>query len=264
MGIISIFLTALFFVQPLLPGSMPAGVAIPQDTLKLLNYQRAQAFYRQAIDLVAEDNLAGAVKPLEDALRVLPEHAEASLQMGICYYGLGQYEPALASIEKAQANYDKWKQLRFEVNSNSVEAAKKEAEDLKVELGELEAVRYQLQGCSRQPVEQRILFITGRLTELSRVNMEPQEDIRIPASLHFHRGNCLLMLERYDEAYEAYRTAVETDPDFGPAYNNLAALYYMAGEDADAWLCLQVAKEKGVQVEPQFEKNLIARMTKQQ
>lgn len=47
-------------------------------------------------------------------------------------------------------------------------------------------------------------------------------------------GICLASLQRFDEARQAFAGALEIDPNFVKALNNLGRLSYLSGETADA------------------------------
>ncbi len=76
-----------------------------------------------------------------------------------------------------------------------------------------------------------------------------REDLSVA---YFNLGNRYKALEQWDRAIAAYRTAIQRNPSYLPAYNNLAITYERTGEnDADAirvwrWI-LESAERRGLE-----------------
>lgn len=70
------------------------------------------------------------------------------------------------------------------------------------------------------------------------------------ANIEYYRGNCLFLLERYEEALDAYRRSVELNSNDSDAYNNMG-LTHMALNDPEAAI---IAYENAVSVDPQYDK----------
>ena len=60
-------------------------------------------------------------------------------------------------------------------------------------------------------------------------NVTPEE-IETLASLAFHRGNFMMMLDQIDEGLKAYSRTIELSPSYAAAYTNRSAAYLEKGE----------------------------------
>lgn len=58
-------------------------------------------------------------------------------------------------------------------------------------------------------------------------------------------GDVLLRQEKDEEAVQAYRHALELDPRYIPAHNNLAVLSFMRGDDTVAWRHVELCRKYG-------------------
>jgi tetratricopeptide (TPR) repeat protein len=65
--------------------------------------------------------------------------------------------------------------------------------------------------------------------ERDRTKADTQGEAVVPALYRYRHGNVLFMLRRLAEAEAEYRGAVDKDPDFREAYNNLINLMFMGG-----------------------------------
>ncbi len=79
---------------------------------------------------------------------------------------------------------------------------------------------------------------------------------REPAYLLLALGSAYLRAEQFDAAERSYREAVQIDPRFGEAYNNLAALYLMVGRYDDAAAAVTSAERTGFHVNPQMKRQI--------
>ena len=66
-------------------------------------------------------------------------------------------------------------------------------------------------------------------------------------ALYYYLGNCYLLLKKHAQAGEAYRHAVEQDPDFVEAWTNLAKTYFEQEDFVRAAPCFATAYEKSDQ-----------------
>ena len=65
-----------------------------------------------------------------------------------------------------------------------------------------------------------------------------------------------MKINRYQEAYDEFREALNVDPNHAEAHHNLAVILYLAKRYDDAMKHLVAAKEQNANVNPQFEKAL--------
>jgi Flp pilus assembly protein TadD len=77
----------------------------------------------------------------------------------------------------------------------------------------------------------------------------PPQTLLALGSAHFRNGD--------PEAAEAnWKAAVEVNPKYGEAHNNLAVIYMQTGRVSEAEAELQLAEKNGFRVNPQFKRDL--------
>jgi glyoxylase-like metal-dependent hydrolase (beta-lactamase superfamily II)/Tfp pilus assembly protein PilF len=94
--------------------------------------------------------------------------------------------------------------------------------------------------------------LSGELKDTEKkqeLQLERQKAARIRQKAHYlyFRGNIHFRLERFDDAARDYEQAIVLDPQQANAYNNLAAIYYLAGNHAGALDYLDRAIRQGLE-----------------
>ena len=64
------------------------------------------------------------------------------------------------------------------------------------------------------------------------------------------------------DAEREYKAAVEVDPAFGEAHNNLAVVYLVTGRSAEADAELKAAEKAGFRVNPRLKDDIAAAIAK--
>lgn len=95
------------------------------------------------------------------------------------------------------------------------------------------------------------LFLSSEENFLAAIQGKPQ-DANIPYNLGIlyysaHGGN---------KAEKAWLEALRLDPTMGKAHQNLSFLYYESGQNELAWLHCQKAMQCGIQISPEFVKEI--------
>lgn len=227
---------------------------VKQDNEKILNFSRAQILFDQGLSLFKSENIEGASRLFSQALKRLPEHAEACFYLGLCCYRNGNCDTALVHFEEAKKNYLRWQAIVYDHKLHQQMVAREVAAWIdQVEMTD-ETGSKDRANCA---VNQDRVREAGKLANAKHPSAEIQE---VPAAYYFHSGNCYMKLEKHYDAYRQFAKAVEIDPTYGGAHNNLAILCFMAEQYVDSWLHLQLAKKNGAAVSPDFEKKLVSRM----
>jgi len=187
--------------------NIPEFVPLPADSIAKIKEQflDAYSFLRAGMANERTGNYPGAVRSYRRGLEIEPENVELLNAMGFSLFQQGKSEEAVAAFEKALAADPKhWK-----AHNNMALAS--------IDLGELEVAE-------------------AHYRESLAIKRQPA----IYNDLGF-------VLERQgipEEAAEAYRKALELDPESASAHYNLGASLVRSGEFAEAESHLRAALEK--------------------
>jgi len=101
---------------------------------------------------------------------------------------------------------------------------------------------------------------------LAQIDLQLQNPIpqtlEVPAGYHYIHGNVLFKSKRSAEAADQYLETIRLEPHHEFAYNNLASLYFAAGQFQKALDFLRRAEANGVKVNAAFKKDLEERLAK--
>jgi tetratricopeptide (TPR) repeat protein len=98
------------------------------------------------------------------------------------------------------------------------------------------------------------------LQELDEAAASPfsgEKPFGIPAVFYCLKGNCLLRLRRNADSREQYEKALQADPKYTEAWNNLAYLWFADHDPDQALRVLQRADAKGVTVNPALKQAIL-------
>lgn len=80
------------------------------------------------------------------------------------------------------------------------------------------------------------------------------------AEMHYNTAVGLQRQRRYEEAEAEYRKAIEMDPGFIPAHNNLSVVLFFSGDYAAAWEQVKICRKLGIQLPETFIEALSQQM----
>ncbi len=216
------------------------------------NYKRAKVHYDKGLDYFNKGKLEKAQKEAAASLEIFPSYADGHLLLALLRYQEGKFEPALKEIESAKASFgaisqfyavsyqDHFARLREQRN----EAAAR-LEELKAAGGDLILI-----GDAQHALQ---------VKEEELRNWKPDVSLAMPAEYHFVHGNILFKMKRLNEALGLYLAAVQADPRYANAYNNLISIYLMGGDAANALKYLQQAESNGVTVNEKLKNAVLER-----
>ena len=81
----------------------------------------------------------------------------------------------------------------------------------------------------------------------------------VPAGLSMAIGSAYFRLNDLANAEKEYKAAVEVNPNFGEAHNNLAVVYFVTGRATDAEAEVKAAEKTGFRVNPKLKEDIAAR-----
>ena len=218
-------------------------------------FKRSDVRFQYGKEFFNKEKFDKADKELKACIEIMPEHADAYFYLAQIDLKKGEFNQALADIEKAESNhkfiaqfYAYTQELRFE----------KLRDDKSRLTSELTAYRGKLASATTEEERQRVQALLNQTqAQLSSVNSqlnEPLPDVLvIPGNYHYIHGNILFKLQKFQEAHDRYLQAIETDPKHTGAYNNLVNLCYMAKSYDEALKFLNQAETNGVSLNPKLK-----------
>lgn len=232
---------ALPLVFFLIAGSMLLG----QDKSRLEEgWKRLRSAEPSLSDGLKEFN-AGRYERASDAfrkcLRIMPGHAFAHYYLANLSYIGGGFAEALVHMEEALAALP----LMYEIQDYG----------LSVKRQSLGATLQALQTDPEQRICRELREIESMSAEIAtkqnalEVQAEKKRGGRDRQTAHYlyFMGNVLFQLQRPAEAYEKYQKTIALDPRHVSAYNNAAAILYLAGEAPAALALLEKAEGQGLE-----------------
>lgn len=201
----------------------------------------------------AEQEFRGAVKidPLYDA----------------AFYGLGQVYMATKQFESAVKAYTAARDA-FK-SATSVEALASASSDrrLKDQIDALKDYERNLTrqaAVSRNPAAQAAMDrIRDQIQQMeSRMHRSGGPPPPVPAGFSMALGSAYFRLNQLTDAEREYKAAIEVDPAFGEAHNNLAVVYLITGRIAEADAALKAAEKADFKVNPRLKDDIAAAVAK--
>jgi Tfp pilus assembly protein PilF len=210
------------------------------------SHQEALEFFRAGQELLSAEQF-------ERAADAFSKSVAKDRLLSIAHYGLGQsymnlrrYASAAKAyrdcIESMRALHDLQETSRFEVD--------RRRED---EIRELKTVLNQSTRGTPAPTrlafEQRLRDLEDQRRSIGVTFHPPAEVLLALGSAYFRNGE--------PEGAEAnWRAAIEVNPKYGEAHNNIAVIYMQTGRLAEAEQEVKLAEKNGFRVNPQFKTDL--------
>jgi len=222
-------------------------------------FKRSDAIFQKGKEDFIKEKYDKAEKELKTCLELMPEHAEAYFFLAQIDLKKGEFNQALADIEKAESNYEFIGQFYAYTQELRLEQLRDDKSRLEGELG---AYRDKLAKATtdeeRQRIQALLISTQGQLSSInSRLN-EPLPDVLvIPGDYYYIHGNILFKLQKFQEAHDRYLEAIKLDAKHPGAYNNLINLCYMAKNYDEALKYVNQAEANGVPLNPKLKEAVL-------
>jgi superkiller protein 3 len=209
--------------------------------------ERATRSYRIGWDLMHIEDWQGAAQKFQEAIDIDPKFA-------LAYYSLGRAQTALHKFPRAIAAYLKCRDLYLarvgEQFSNQMEANKyRDDQILEVQEAIRQANAKSTQSQTTSLYQQHLRGQLRLLEEAKNRNAAPMSiEPRVPFFVSLALGSAYFRSEHFAEAEREYKAAIDENPRYGEAYNNLAVLYMMTGRLFEAEQSVQAAEKTGFRV----------------
>ena len=225
------------------------------DAQQVEKYKGVTIAYDKALAALDKKDKDGALDALSICFSNVPDFPDGHFLMAKILYGEKEFTRALGEIEKAEAGHEKVADLRELMAKNRRSVLQDRVKQKE------EAIRGQEELLPRALPEER-LRVLGKISQLQgerdtllrEIQTPSGGPVPVPARYTFLHGNILLRLDRPSEAVAQYEAALAVEPDHGHAANNLASLYYTAGQHAKALEVVSAARKAGGEVNPELAK----------
>lgn len=200
--------------------------------------------------LVADRQFVQARALIKFCLATIPDHFEAHYYLALMAYETKDYTTALDCIERSMASLAELDRL-YQAGVAEVEASN--ARNLSVLESDLQQsdMGAGSNGCRDgeiQSIKAAISMEKRKSGPLSR----SADPFAAPREYPFLHGNCLFRLGRHAEAQIQYRAALQMDPTYGRAWNNLINLLWVDRDYDQAIAYLHKAEAAKVQIDPRL------------
>jgi tetratricopeptide (TPR) repeat protein len=229
-----------FMLTLTISGSLHAQVAREADRTEAL------VLFRAGQEFLSAEKFERAIDAFSSALRKDP-------LLSIAHYGVGQANMNLRRYASAAKAYKDCIEALRTVHklqqAGDVEAEKKRDD----EVHELRTLRDRgWRGLTRPQAlvaEQHLRDLETQSHNVAGPFRPPAETLLALGSAYFRNGEV--------EAAEAnWKAAVDVNPKYGEAHNNLAVIYMQTGRLSEAEAELTLAEKNGFRVNPQFKTDL--------
>lgn len=233
-------------------GTRDRSATSPEAKVARMNYNKALKYFNKK-------EYAKAQTALEACLQKMPTYSEAHFLLAKSLYALQAYPEALTEIEQAKATH-----------AESADRLVAMQENRRDDLRRRQRVQDQLISEQKQQLGRTTdpsarVMLEGQISNLERVKNDMERELNefppiargMSADYFFFHGNILLRLQRLDEAVTQYRKALELQPVYPEASNNLASLYYSAKRADLARQVIDEAEAAGVTVNPELKQAVL-------
>ena len=208
------------------------------------SHKDAMTLFRAGQELLSAEKF-------EEAVVALNKSVEKDRLLSIAHYGLGQAYMNLRRFASAAKSYrDAIEALRrlHELGQSSQFEVEKQRDD---EIKELKRLTGGTAGGNLTTVrlEQRLRDLENQRTQIGGAFRPPSEMLLALGSAYFRNGEA-------DAAEANWKAAIDVNPKYGEAHNNLAVIYMQSGRLTEAEQEMKLAEKNGFRVNPQFKTDL--------
>lgn len=196
----------------------------------------------------------------DEAAREFQSAIDLNDRFKLAYYGLGRAGMGQRRFADAIRAYEKCRDL-YEMQASQNFANRGEAERMMADdFAQIDTAISRLQAGPQSPstslqirqLEMQKERLKNRTMGANTLSLTSP----VPPFVMLALGSAYLRAERFADAEQAYKKAVDGDPKYGEAYSNLAALYLMTSRYDDAAAAVKAAEKAGFHVNPAMKQEI--------
>lgn len=204
--------------------------------------QASNRLYSQGLEYFKQGDNKNALDLFSQCVDKMPRHAYALFYLANLSYIQQDFEQALVYMKQAVDNVDYIQELSDYID--------------KKKIGQIDAFRETLEdmwdstnSCrDSRAIEFAMLHADKGESDLELASKKRKLEMkRLKAHYIYFYGNILFQMKRIPEAFKEYKEAIRLNPQHASAYNNLAAICYLAKEYPAAISVLEEAEQHGLE-----------------
>ncbi len=207
--------------------------------------RQALEFYRTGQEYMTAERFDLAARAFTDAIDKDALLSVAHYQLGQAYMNLKRYGSAIQAYKgciEALADLHSLEQSsKFQVDRQRED----EIRELRVEINQVKS----LSPLKRDVLEQRLRGLEGQRASYNGEFRAPAFVLLALGSAYFRNGDL-------QPAEHEWQAAVDADPKYGEAHNNLAVVYMMTMRKREAESAVKAAEKAGFRVNPQLKEDI--------
>lgn len=228
----------------LVPRSAPAQFASDQDRREALEH------YRAGQELMSAEQFEKAAEAFQKAI-------DKDRFLTLAYYGQGQAYMALKRFASAIQSYTNCLEAHRELHRLQEVDRMRVERQRDQEIRELrDSVRRLRSGQVKRATPMDAEMLEKRIDDLERQRTIMTGPFQPPAEVLLALGSAYFRNGQAAEAEQNWRAAIQVNPKFGEARNNLAVILFLTGRLDEARREMEIAKKTGFKVDPRFERDL--------
>ncbi|HXH06241.1 MAG TPA: tetratricopeptide repeat protein [Vicinamibacterales bacterium] len=209
--------------------------------------------YRAGLDLLAAEAWQDAEREFRRALELDPSLALAHYGLGRAYMGMKHFQRAIGAYTTCRTMF--LGQAGTEA-TRQLERSRRRQEQV-FELRQ--AIREQQRAIQTTRTQRAIQLMQEQVIELERQMSRGDAvelELAVPAFVSLALGSAYFRTGDLPQAERFYREAIQTNPAFGEAYNNLAVVCLLTGRAEEAERHVKAAERNGYRVHPQLKRDI--------
>ncbi len=234
----------------------PAALAQPPGRTNA-DFERAREHYMNGWQQMRAESFDQAAAEFQQAIDLQPKYAMAFYGLGRANLALRRYVEATNALTVCRDLYSAKTSQKF----NSQMDAQRYRQDRLLELNDLKAqVGKGPQSVQTQDMMRQVDNAIRQTNETMSRELNVAIENPVPSFVSLSLGSALFRAQRFEEAEQAYKAAIAVDTKAGEAHNNLAVIYLMKAQYADAMTEVKAAEKAGFRVNPDLKDEIKAKM----